>query len=631
MEYVWDKIELLKAADRRIREEEMVEEIYMGLPEDLRLVLDEEKILQEWSVQQLSDVLQSKDRSFLAKRRREERFQGQSRPKDKKRFDRDRPDKKDGSAVSKSAGSGRDAGKEQKSKEEDKEDKKKWKKDAKTGRVLKRACRHCDEWHFEYDCPKKPASYYADHEQFAKEDEIPSDAEFSESSQSSPESATYSSYHTTTNGYRRVNNAKPIFIKNGHRILVIEAPKAEVVGTGIAYLSAEPCPIRPSLGSPPSNSIPLHCGVADTGGASIIVKDMVPPDIAIRQSPLNPSFRGIGDASTATLGYAVIPTYLPNHAALSGDRRSARMLMLWIEYQVVEQCRAGFLIGRDATKAYTIDVEESSGKVLIRVGDDPIPFKVPIAEGTRFATSRLDSRVLLEASSNVAVHSAVSLPISYKKTSDNSTHLFSPRRFVDPAEGTCGSACFAIFNDDVNRIVFINSSDRPMRLAKGEILGTFEPVSPNTPISYFNIGGGMTKSKINVKLSDEGERKAAGSKHAPISGEWKAEKDSDGHLKTKPKYSPSVGTTGKNYVLKLDDEADEANEANGVDPFGLTSESEKEQDEPDESIKEPDDLEWNVNPRLRLRRKIEMLELLRKRKGVLWSGGLGWDMSRATR
>lgn len=42
MEYVWDKMELLRAANRSM-EEDLVEEIWMGFPDQIRLIFDNEE------------------------------------------------------------------------------------------------------------------------------------------------------------------------------------------------------------------------------------------------------------------------------------------------------------------------------------------------------------------------------------------------------------------------------------------------------------------------------------------------------------------------------------------------------------------------------------------------------------
>jgi hypothetical protein len=128
---------------------------------------------------------------------------------------------------------------------------------------------------------------------------------------------------------------------------IVEIPKASIIGTGISYFSAEPCPIRATLGKPPSKENPCISGVLDSGGASIIGKDSIPKEYQdqICDSPLAPMFCGIGKSGTKTIGAVTISVFLPNAAALSKDTRNVQVLMLWIEFQVVESCRTAFLIG----------------------------------------------------------------------------------------------------------------------------------------------------------------------------------------------------------------------------------------------------------------------------------------------
>ena len=49
-----------------------------------------------------------------------------------------------------------------------------------------------------------------------------------------------------------------------------------------------------------------------------------------------------------------------------------------------------------------------------------------------------------------------------------------------------GLAYYAIFSDKTSRILFQNESDQPIKLQKGKLLGTIEPIEPNTPMSYFH-------------------------------------------------------------------------------------------------------------------------------------------------
>ena len=85
----------------------------------------------------------------------------------------------------------------------------------------------------------------------------------------------------------------------------------------------------------------------------------------MRKSSLNSPFQGVRDLSTHMIGYAKIPTYFPNHAAFSHEKRHAKILLLWIEYQIIAKCKIAFLIVRDALKAYFIDIEESFKNVVV--------------------------------------------------------------------------------------------------------------------------------------------------------------------------------------------------------------------------------------------------------------------------
>ena len=90
-------------------------------------------------------------------------------------------------------------------------------------------------------------------------------------------------------------------------------------------------------------------------------------------------------------GYVVLPMYFPNAAAISGDASEARVLCLSVEFQVVEQVAAGFLIGRDATKAYKVIIDEELGQIVFPTCSPA--FYVPITEISREETQKMDARV----------------------------------------------------------------------------------------------------------------------------------------------------------------------------------------------------------------------------------------------
>jgi hypothetical protein len=77
----------------------------------------------------------------------------------------------------------------------------------------------------------------------------------------------------------------------------------------------------------------------------VIGKNLLGDNVELLQSPANPVFQGLGKGRTPTEGYVVIPIYLPSAAAMAGDIRKARIAKLKMEFQDVEHCPAGFLLG----------------------------------------------------------------------------------------------------------------------------------------------------------------------------------------------------------------------------------------------------------------------------------------------
>jgi RNase H-like domain found in reverse transcriptase/Reverse transcriptase (RNA-dependent DNA polymerase)/Integrase zinc binding domain/Chromo (CHRromatin Organisation MOdifier) domain len=730
--YIFEKTDLLKAANKNIQEREIVDEVWLGLPHEIRMAFNERDVRMNWTLKQLNEELIYKDRSFRFLYRKGQssyspslqpssyqsgRDQYRRPDRRDRRRNRDRPsrnwnrddnkaespesnrhsDKSSSFSSSKSPADdsnskSRDStGSNSKSYDKDKwksnsNSKSPWRKDDK-GNWLKRPCRHCGKWHMDRDCPKE-AHFFM--EQIASESE-PDDDDHSDSSATvdfddDTSSSSDYHYHTATNGFRRVISTEPLHLKDASRYPVIEIPKAEVVGTGIAYLSAEPCPVRGTLGKPPDEDRPCITGVVDSGGSCIIAKDQVPSDIPIRESPLNPQFEGIGRKSAGTIGYAVVPTYLPNLAALKGDRRAAKVLLLWIEYQVVEQCRTGFLIGRDALKAYSIDIQESIGNILIHHQGQE--FKIPISEGSRVGIKHHhDARVLLARDVNVHPFTEAWLPIKFKSTDDQSTLLFSPKRFINSDEGSHGSALYSLFSNSTNRLLFLNMSSRPLRLCKGEVLGTFEPVAPNSRMGYFNQahfsttlssttppspstphsspaspppaaepspGTSATSLPVGEPPSDpshskfddlsmddpifdpipEFSRKVRRycKKHGSFPPDYAVK-----HLghESQHSYLQSLHepTPLKNATPDMDPKRVTVEDVEEVDPFGLSDEDADGDVAPPKTEKDgtfqDGDLNWNINPRLRLRNKIRLLELLRKKKSV-FSGPKGDNLGKLT-
>ena len=124
--------------------------------------------------------------------------------------------------------------------------------------------------------------------------------------------------------------------------------------------------------------------------------------------------------------------FLPNAAALSGDVRSASILRLSVEFQVVEKLAAGYLIGRDITRAYKAIIDEEAGYITFPLSRPP--FKVPITEGNRFNKTKTDSRVHAAERAILKPHSEEWVPIDFTRTIDGDLFV-SPVRKPIMAEG----------------------------------------------------------------------------------------------------------------------------------------------------------------------------------------------------
>lgn len=220
----------------------------------------------------------------------------------------------------------------------------KWRKDSE-GRVTKRKCRFCDKWHMDFNCPTKLASYRvsASYEQWhsssddadadsgeSDTDDDPSDSNISSSSDSDRQAKSWKSlkgvhiaYHNvyshSTTPPKHKRDMNEIKIPRASHYRIEELPIAFSVGTGVSYLSAQPCLVKAWVGTQPNVNHTILTGVVDSGGPSIIAKDLVPESFTILESPLKPVFAGIGTGRTPASGYVVLPVHLLNGAALSGN------------------------------------------------------------------------------------------------------------------------------------------------------------------------------------------------------------------------------------------------------------------------------------------------------------------------
>jgi hypothetical protein len=290
-------------------------------------------------------------------------------------------------------------------------------------------------------------------------------------------------YH---NVYTNISPEKSerITLPRASRYRIEEMPMAFSVGTGVSYLSAQPCPIKAWVGTMPHPTNPLQDGVTDTGASCIIEEGLVPPNYPIMESPLKPVFQSIGNGQTPARGYVVLPVHLPNAAAMSGDDRHARVAKIWMEFQVVEKCPAGFLIGMDALKAYKWSIDLPAMTITLK-GYDP-PIRIPITDTKKFSTKKIDPRVFAAEAINIQPFHELWVPVRFAPPDNYSDLMVTPVRHANLAEGTYATCSYAIMSKDTNHLLMVNPTERPFRIRKDEIVGMFEPVVANTPFAYFS-------------------------------------------------------------------------------------------------------------------------------------------------
>ena len=92
---------------------------------------------------------------------------------------------------------------------------------------------------------------------------------------------------------------------------------------------------------PPTAETHTVVGCGDTRGQCLIHRDVLAsmvPDAVIHANPQRgPSFGGVGGGVLRPSGFALIPVYILDRAALSGDTARGTVVKLHIEFQVIQE------------------------------------------------------------------------------------------------------------------------------------------------------------------------------------------------------------------------------------------------------------------------------------------------------
>jgi hypothetical protein len=99
----------------------------------------------------------------------------------------------------------------------------------------------------------------------------------------------YSNISVYSNDRRIIEPFPQMVLPQAEKFAVQQGPTSEAVGTGVSYLSAEPCPVKAWVDTKPNSDVPLFSGIADSGGPSIIRRDLVPKQYEILAHHVIPS------------------------------------------------------------------------------------------------------------------------------------------------------------------------------------------------------------------------------------------------------------------------------------------------------------------------------------------------------
>jgi len=115
------------------------------------------------------------------------------------------------------------------------------------------------------------------------------------------------------------------------------------------------------------------------------------------------------------------------------------------------------------------------------------------------------------------------------------------------------SSVYALFNDETNHMIFINSSDRSLRLSRSEVLDTFESIESNTSFIYFTKSmSSQSKSILDSRFHDSHSHPHSSTYHV------KADSCSQFTLKQSPsttaefQYVESTPLSKKSQVITHD-------------------------------------------------------------------------------
>ena len=175
------------------------------------------------------------------------------------------------------------------------------------------------------------------------------------------------------------NEINPPKVNNGYRKGSASTPTSlQVLGT---------------VGAHPISKLDCVKAIFHNGGVCIIGKDRIPSGYQIEKNatatpmPFDVNIataKRIGyNKSNTTIGHVCLPVNLPSAASLSRDKRNSQNMTVWIDFQVLEHCDTGFVIGIDTLQkvnGFNVLMHPTRGVIITNVPYLTKPLRIPIAD-----------------------------------------------------------------------------------------------------------------------------------------------------------------------------------------------------------------------------------------------------------
>src|SRR5947207_3567082 len=112
------------------------------------------------------------------------------------------------------------------------------------------------------------------------------------------------------------------------------------------------------------SNISLFSEIVNSKDSSIIQRNLISQQYKILLSSYNLKFHNIENITINMQDYIILPIYFSNIIIISKNALKIRILCLSIEFQVIEQVVAGFLIERDVLKVYKIIIDKELDQIV---------------------------------------------------------------------------------------------------------------------------------------------------------------------------------------------------------------------------------------------------------------------------